>query len=101
MKIFRDTLQKPNGKWDYRKLTAFVAFVLGDVSGLYVVFSDFLLKKEINSYAIGVVGLFFSLATGQAVISTWNKRIDKRLDIDQEPNPQYTNEDDDTSRGTY
>lgn len=94
-KLIDDTLKKPNGKWDYRKLTAFVSFVLGGLSGLYVVLSDLFLLREINPYAIGVVGLFFSLATGQAVISTWNKKVDKSLGIDQPENYQ-----DDTSTGT-
>lgn len=83
MRIIDDTLKKPNGKWDYRKLTAFVAFILGDITGVYVVVSDFFLKREINPYAIGIVGLFFSLATGQSIIATWNKKVDKNLDIDQ------------------
>lgn len=77
--IFEDTLKKANGKYDYRKLTSFVAFILGGFSGLYVVMSDLFLKREINPYAIGVVGLFFSLATGQAVIATWNKKVDKEI----------------------
>lgn len=86
MKIIDDTLKKPNLKWDYRKLTTFVSFILGDVSGLYIVFSDLILSKPINPYAIGVVGLFFSIATGQSIISTWNKKVDKSLNIDQEIN---------------
>lgn len=81
--IFEDTLKKTNGKYDYRKLTAFVAFILGGFSGLYVVMSDLFLKEEINPYAIGVVGLFFSLATGQAVIATWNKKVDKGIETNE------------------
>ena len=83
MKLIDDTLKKRNGKWDKQALTMFLFSILTAISGLYVVVSDYFLTKEINPYAIGVVGLFGSLATGQAVISTWNKRIDKNLDIDQ------------------
>ena len=91
-KIFKDTLLKPNGKWDSRKLTAFTAFILGSLCGVFVTISDFLLTKEINPYAIAVVGLFFSLATGQTIVSTWNKKVDNSLGIDQEPNNQYSND---------
>lgn len=83
MKILNDTLKKPSGKWDKQALTMFLFSVLTAVSGMYVVVSDYFLTKEINPYAIGVVGMFGSLATGQAVISTWNKKVDKNLNIDQ------------------
>jgi len=83
MSIIDDTLKKRNGKWDKQALTMFLFSILTAISGLYIVVSDYFLTKEINPYAIGVVGLFGSLATGQAVISTWNKKIDKNLDIDQ------------------
>jgi hypothetical protein len=94
MKIINDTLKKPNGKWNRQALTMFLFSVLGAITGLYVVVSDYFLEKEINQHAIIVVGLFLTMASGQAVVTTWNKRIDRQMDIDQEPNPQYTNDDD-------
>lgn len=84
MKIIDDTMKKPNGKWDKQAITMFVFAILGAISGMFVVVSDYFLKKEINAYAIIVVGYFLGMASGQAVITTWNKRVDKRLNIDQE-----------------
>lgn len=81
--IIDDTLKKPSGKWDKQALTMFLFTILTAISGLFVVVSDYFLKKEINPYAIGVVGLFGSMATGQAVINVWNKKVDKNLEIDQ------------------
>jgi hypothetical protein len=90
MKLLDDTLKKPNGKWDKQSLQMFLFTILTAISGLYVVASDYFLTKEINPYAIGVVGLFGGIATGQAIINVWNKKVDKNLDIDQynnnEPN---------------
>lgn len=90
MKLLDDTLKKPNGKWDKQSLTMFLFSILTALSGLYVVVSDYFLTKEINPYAIGVVGLFGSIATGQAVINVWNKKVDKKLDIDQYNNDEPT-----------
>ena len=90
-KLFDDTLKKPNGKWDKQALTMFLFTILTAISGLYVVVSDYFLKKEINPYAIGVVGLFGSMATGQAVINIWNKKVDKNLDIDQSTSTNQEN----------
>jgi hypothetical protein len=83
MKIIDDTLKKPNGKWDKQSLTMFLFTVLTAATGLYIVVSDYFLDKEINQYAIVVVGLFGSMATGQAVVNVWNKKVDKNLNIDQ------------------
>jgi hypothetical protein len=84
MKIFDDTLKKPNGKWDYRKITMFLFTILGALTGVFIVVSDYFLTKEINPYAIGVTGLFLTMASGQSIVATWNKKIDKNLNIDQE-----------------
>jgi len=90
MKLLDDTLKKPNGKWDYRKLTMFLFTCLGALTGVFIVVSDYFLSKEINPYAIAVTGLFLTMASGQSIVATWNKKIDKNLDIDQadmsEPN---------------
>ena len=83
MKIIDDTLKKPSGKWDKQALNMFVFTILTAVTGLYIVVSDYFLDKEINQYAIVVVGLFGSMATGQAVVNVWNKKVDKNLNIDQ------------------
>ncbi len=99
--IVDDTLKKPNGKWDKQSLTMFVFGFLGAICGVYVVVSDYFLTKEINPSAIIVVGMFLSMAGYQANIVLRNKKIDKELDIDQEPNPQYTDCEDDKSTGTY
>jgi len=85
--IIDDTLKKPSGKWDKQALTMFLFSILTAISGLFIVVSDYFLEKEINPYAIGVVGLFGSIATGQAVINVWNKKVDKNLDIDQNQQP--------------
>jgi len=90
MKLLDDTLKKPSGKWDKQALTMFLFSILTAISGLYVVVSDYFLTKEINPYAIGVVGLFGSIATGQAVINVWNKKVDKNYDIDQNNNTNET-----------
>ena len=100
MKIINDTLKKPIGRLDYRKLTMFLFTCLGALTGTFIVVSDYFLTKEINSYAIVVTGLFLTMASGQSVVATWNKKVDKNLGIDQEPNPQYTN-DNDTSENSY
>lgn len=86
MKLINDTLKKPNGKWDYRKLTMFLFTILGAISGLFIVVSDYFLNKEINPYAIGVTGLFLTMASGQSVVATWNKKVDAKYNIDQEEN---------------
>ncbi len=103
MKLFDETLKKPNGKWDKQALQMFLFSILTALGGLFIIVSDYFLEREINPYAIAVVGLFGSMATGQAIINIWNKKVDKNLDIDQEPsegiNPQYTN--DDQGRDTY
>lgn len=83
MKLVDDTLKKPNGKWDYRKLTMFLFTILGAFTGLFIVVSDYFLNKEINPYAIAVTGLFLTMASGQSVVATWNKKIDANLGIDQ------------------
>jgi hypothetical protein len=83
MKIFEDTLKKPNGKFDKQALQMFTFTVMTVLSGSFVIVSDYFLTREINPYAIAVVGLFGSMATGQAVINVWNKKVDKNLDIDQ------------------
>lgn len=77
MKRFIKTLEKANGDLDYRKLTAFSAYVIGGFCGVYVVMSDLWLKKDINPYAIGVVGLFFGLASGQTYFSMQNKKLEQ------------------------
>ncbi len=86
MKLIDDTLKKPNGKWDYRKLTMFLFTILGAFTGLFIVVSDYFLNKEINPYAIAVTGLFLTMASGQSVVATWNKKVDANLGIDQKEN---------------
>lgn len=83
MKRFIKTLEKPNGDLDYRKLTAFSSYVIGGFCGVFVVMSDLWLSKEINPYAIGVVGLFFGLASGQTYFSMQNKKIDSKIESDK------------------
>jgi len=83
-KLLNDTLKKPNGKWDKQALNMLLFTFLGAVTGLFIVISDYFLTKEINPYAIVVVGYFLGMASGQAIITTWNKRVDKRLNIDQD-----------------
>ena len=75
MNILIETL-KTNNKWSSRKLTMFVSFSLGCILGSYVVFSDYFLTKEINSYAIIVVGYLFGMATGQALIISKDKKVE-------------------------
>ena len=82
-KIRKDTLQKPNGKYDKQALQMFVFSIMTIFSGSFIIISDLVLTKEINPYAIAVVGLFGAIATGQAVINVWNKKVDKSMDIDQ------------------
>jgi len=89
--IVDDTLKKPSGKWDKQALTMLLFTVLTALTGIYVVVSDYFLKKEINQYAIIVVGLFGSMATGQAVVNVWNKKVDKNLDIDQNTSTNQEN----------
>jgi len=83
-KLLNDTLKKPNGKWDKQALNMLLFTFLGAGTGLFIVVSDYFLTKEINPYAIVVVGYFLGMASGQAIITTWNKRVDKRLNIDQD-----------------
>lgn len=87
MKLINDTLKKPNGKWDYRKLSMFLFTILGALTGIFIVVSDYFLNREINPYAIGVTGLFLTMATGQSVVATWNKKVDANLGIDQKEEP--------------
>lgn len=61
MKIFSDTLKSPNNKWSRKSLTLFVSFGISIVLGLYIVGSDFILKEEINKYAIEVFNGFMLL----------------------------------------
>lgn len=82
------TLKKRNGDLDYRKLTAFSSYFLGSICAIYVVASDLFLKKEINPYAIGIVGLFFSMATGQVYFSMRNKKLENQINNDTENNQQ-------------
>lgn len=82
MKLIDDTLKKPNGKWDKQALTMFVSFFMACLLGSYVVVSDFFLNKEINPYAIVVVGYFIALSGGTAVVNIWNKKVDNRIEND-------------------
>ena len=82
-KVFRDTLQKPNGKYDKQSIQMLTFTMMTILSGSFVVVSDYFLDKQINPYAIAVVGLFGTMASGQAVINVWNKKVDKTLNIDQ------------------
>jgi hypothetical protein len=82
MNRFIKTLEKSNGDLDYRKLTAFSSYVIGGACGVFIVISDLVLTKEINPYAIGVVGLFFGLASGQTYFSMQNKKIDNNINHD-------------------
>lgn len=89
MKILRDTLKKPNGRFDKQSLQMFTSFIVSIVFGAYIVFSDWWLEKEINSYAIVVEGYFVALAGGQAYLSMINKKVDVEYNIDrEEPNQE-------------
>ena len=87
-KIIDDTLKKPSGKWDKQALTMFLFVFLTALTGIYIVVSDLFLSKEINPYAVVVLGTFGTLATGQSVVNVWNKKVDKNLNIDQTENIQ-------------
>lgn len=85
MKVFTDTVQKPNGKYDKQALQMLASFVIAILFGGYIVFSDFFLEKEINSYAIVVEGYFIALAGGQAYLNMQNKKVDAEYNLDQAP----------------
>ena len=83
MKIIDDTIKKPNGKFDKQALTMFGSFLVSIFLGTYIVFSDYFLKDVINPYAIVVEGYFIGLTSGQAVVNVWNKKVDNKINTNE------------------
>ncbi len=79
IKVLKDTLQKPNGRFDKQALQMFASFVLTVIFGAYIVASDYFLDREINRYAIDVFFGFVFLSGGQAAFNIWNKKVDRKL----------------------
>jgi len=69
--IIDSTLKSPNGKWSRKSLTLFISFAISIILGTYITLSDFILKEEINKYAIEVFNGFMLLVaalTGATVV---------------------------------
>jgi hypothetical protein len=80
MKILKDTLQSPNGKWSRKSLTMFVSFIISIILGTYIVASDYILKSEINRYAIDVFSSFMLLVGALAGITVADKKLINKED---------------------
>lgn len=80
MKLIKDTLQSPSGKWSRKSLTMFVSFIISIILGSYIVLSDYILKVEINRYAIDVFESFMLLTAALAGITVADKKIINKED---------------------
>ncbi len=73
LKLFKDTLQGPNGKWSRKSLTMFVSFAISIILGFYIVISDYILNEEINRYAIEVFSGFLILTGALSGVTVFDK----------------------------
>lgn len=73
LKIIKDTLTSPDGKYSRKSLTMFSAWIMAILSGVFILISDFFFPKEINQYAIDVFYGFLLLAGGTSVMTVWDK----------------------------
>ena len=62
-KILNDTLKGPSGRYSRKSLTMLTSFSISIILGLYIVFSDRILNKEINRYAIDVFSPYSASCT--------------------------------------
>lgn len=72
-KLINDTLKSPSGKWSRKSLTMFISFVISINLGTYIVVSDYVLKQEINRYAIDVFQGFLILTGALSGVTVWDK----------------------------
>jgi len=72
-KILNDTLKGPSGRYSRKSLTMLTSFSISIILGLYIVFSDRILNKEINRYAIDVFYGFLMLTGGLSGVTVWDK----------------------------
>lgn len=71
--IIDDTLKSPNGKFSRKSLTMFSSWIMAILTGTFITLSDYIIKQEINKYAIDVFYGFLLLAGGTSVITVWDK----------------------------
>lgn len=62
-KIFKDTLQSPNGKWSRKSLTLFVSFITASLIGWHIVYAP-LFGFIVNDYTLKVFDAFMFLVMG-------------------------------------
>lgn len=72
-KIINDTLKSPNGKWSRKSLTMLSSWVMAILSGIFILISDMLLDKQINTYAIDVFFGFLMLSGGTTAMTVYEK----------------------------
>lgn len=84
LKIIKDTLTSPDGKYSRKSLTMFSAWIMAILSGVFILISDFFFPKEINQYAIDVFFGFLLLAGGTSAMTVWDKVRNKVKSIKEE-----------------
>jgi hypothetical protein len=76
MKLIKDTLKSPDGKWSRKSLTALVAFINAIALGWIIVIAP---KGTINIYAISVFYGFLGLGGGALALTVVDKIKNKGI----------------------
>lgn len=91
-KLICDTLKTPNGKWSRKSLTMFVSFSITIWLGAYIVFSDRVLEREINRYAIDVFYGFMALTMAMAGVAEIGKKFANKIGSTKDESNNQFNE---------
>lgn len=89
-KIFRDTLMKPDGKWDKQALTFGVSFLLSICLGITNLIVSYVSGIVNNPTADNVFNSFMFLTAGLSGANIVNKFVDMKKP--REPKPNYYND---------
>lgn len=75
LKILRDTVQTPSGKYSMKRVTAFVVMIAILILGTFIVVSDKILGEVINPYGIQVFNGLLLFETALLGINEVGKKI--------------------------
>ena len=100
MGIIRDTLRKPNGRWDKQALTMFVSFIITIILGLgntvmsyvFEIYQNEMAENIFNTFAI-LTGTLSGTNIGNKLVDMSrarnNKDKEEQVDINQEAWERY------------
>lgn len=95
-KIIKDTLQKPNGKWDKQALTFFAAFVMSIILGTVNTVVSYVSGIVNNPTADNIFNSFMFLTAALSGANIANKYVDvvkARNEKENYNNESITNKD--------